>query len=149
MSTTRRADPRQSPEVRAKILAQIIDDMKKGWTDDALRKMLVSAFCYKRGDSRIQALVDEARAQSGVPDPDSIAGDGVALEDFYAYMPTHEYIFIPTREMWPAVSVNSRLFPIPVLEKDGTPALDAKGNPPRPACQCWRGFQFWTWLRQS
>lgn len=29
--------------------------------------------------------------------------------DFYAYMPTHQYIYIPTRELWSATSVDSRL----------------------------------------
>jgi hypothetical protein len=33
----------------------------------------------------------------------------VSYDDFVAYMPSHSYIFIPTREMWPASSVNSRL----------------------------------------
>ena len=33
----------------------------------------------------------------------------VALTDFYAYMPLHKYIFAPSRELWPASSVNSRL----------------------------------------
>ena len=36
---------------------------------------------------------------------------GVSLEDFHAYMPMHSYIFAPSREMWPATSVNSRLAP--------------------------------------
>ena len=31
------------------------------------------------------------------------------LEDFYAYMPQHRYIFAATRELWPAASVNARL----------------------------------------
>jgi hypothetical protein len=59
------------------------------------------------------------------------AGDGcgVAFGDFFAYMPNHQYIFVPTREMWPANSVNARLSPVPVKKKDGTPALDAKGRP--------------------
>jgi Bifunctional DNA primase/polymerase, N-terminal/Family of unknown function (DUF5906)/Primase C terminal 2 (PriCT-2) len=35
--------------------------------------------------------------------------DGVKLVDFVAYMPLHFYIFIPTREPWPATSVNARL----------------------------------------
>jgi hypothetical protein len=35
--------------------------------------------------------------------------DGVRLEDFLAYMPQHAYIFIPTREFWPAASVNARV----------------------------------------
>ena len=34
---------------------------------------------------------------------------GVSLEDFYAYMPKHDYIFTPTGEHWPAVSVNARI----------------------------------------
>src|SRR5262245_22431443 len=35
--------------------------------------------------------------------------EGVTLADFVGYMPTHSYIYIPTREMWPAASVNSRI----------------------------------------
>ena len=37
--------------------------------------------------------------------------EGVTLEDFYAYMPTHSYIFAPSRELWPASSVNARVRP--------------------------------------
>jgi hypothetical protein len=40
------------------------------------------------------------------------AEGGPKLEDFHAYMPTHNYIYEPTREMWPASSVNSRIAPI-------------------------------------
>lgn len=36
----------------------------------------------------------------------------VRLEDFVAYMPMHNYIFTPTREMWPSSSVNARIPPI-------------------------------------
>ena len=54
---------------------------------------------------------------------------GVALDDFYAYMPSHSYIFVPTREMWPASSVNSRLPAVPVLKEDGTPVVDENGKP--------------------
>lgn len=34
---------------------------------------------------------------------------GVSLEDFFAYMPMHNYIFEPSRELWPAASVNARI----------------------------------------
>lgn len=34
---------------------------------------------------------------------------GVTIDDFYAYMPEHKYIFTATRELWPAASVNGRL----------------------------------------
>jgi len=39
-------------------------------------------------------------------EPDRPAGSGVTLQDFYAHMPTHSYLFIPTRELWPSSSVN-------------------------------------------
>jgi hypothetical protein len=51
----------------------------------------------------------------------SAGAGGVSLDDFCAYMPQHFYIFTPTREPWPASSVNSRLPPMP----DGT---DDKGE---------------------
>jgi hypothetical protein len=41
---------------------------------------------------------------------------GVSLSDFYAYMPTHTYIFAPACEMWPKDSVNARIPPISVGE---------------------------------
>jgi Family of unknown function (DUF5906) len=53
---------------------------------------------------------------------------GVTINDFRAFMPTHSYIFEPSREMWPATSVNSRIPPIEVLDEDGKPAVDDKGN---------------------
>ena len=40
------------------------------------------------------------------------AGEGVSLDDFWAYMPMHSYIFAPTGEMWPSPSVNSRIPPV-------------------------------------
>jgi hypothetical protein len=45
------------------------------------------------------------------------ATNGVSLDDFYAYMPMHSYIYTPTREMWPAASVNSRLPSIQISPK--------------------------------
>lgn len=43
----------------------------------------------------------------------------IQLQDFVAYMPTHSYIFAPTRELWPASSVNQRV-PSP-LSPSGKP----------------------------
>ena len=41
---------------------------------------------------------------------------GVTVDDFVAYMPSHSFIYIPTREMWPTSSVNARCTsPIPDL----------------------------------
>jgi len=40
------------------------------------------------------------------------ADAGVKLQDFYAYMPMHNYIFAPSREPWPMTSVNARIPPV-------------------------------------
>ena len=36
------------------------------------------------------------------------ADEVVAVTDFYAYMPMHQYLFVPTRELWPGSSVNAK-----------------------------------------
>ena len=56
-------------------------------------------------------------------------GIGISLNDFYAYMPTHQYIFTPSGEIWPAASVNARLRRVGLFASDGTALLDAQGVP--------------------
>jgi hypothetical protein len=51
------------------------------------------------------------RGQEG-PEPPLPDDLPVRLEDFVAYMPMHNYIFTPTREPWPAASVNARIPPL-------------------------------------
>jgi hypothetical protein len=48
--------------------------------------------------------------------------EGVSLDDFHAYMPAHSYIFAPSREMWPASSINSRIAPVPTADGKTIPA---------------------------
>jgi hypothetical protein len=55
--------------------------------------------------------------------------EGISVENFYAYMPMHSYIYVPTREPWPVASVNARLPPMPVLDGKGKQKLDDKGRP--------------------
>ena len=67
---------------------------------------------------------------------------GVTLADFYAYMVMHSYIYAPSRELWPAVSVNARIAPIKV----GT---DADGNDVQISASHWldnfRPVEMMTW----
>jgi uncharacterized protein DUF5906 len=63
--------------------------------------------------------------------------EGVSVDDFHAYLPTHAYIFAPTREMWPASSVNARVLPVPVIDADGKPELDKKGEPKLISASVW------------
>jgi hypothetical protein len=52
----------------------------------------------------------------------------VSIDDFWAYMPMHSYIYAPSREMWPASSVNARIEPIPLLDAAGNPVHDKRGR---------------------
>jgi hypothetical protein len=48
--------------------------------------------------------------------PPGAVFNGVTVDDFVAYMPSHSYIYTPTCELWPAASVNARcMSPIPDL----------------------------------
>ena len=103
-----------------------------------------AAACGLAGDDG-QYAVDKTIASglnAGIklPHNDLIARpmkDGVLLEDFHAYMPTHSYIFAPSREMWPASSVNSRIAPVPLCNADGEPVLDAKDRPKLIPASAW------------
>jgi hypothetical protein len=82
-------------------------------------------------DNSIQFVLvgAKAKAERTIDDPTESAIEGIRVENFYAYMPMHNYIYIPTREPWPAASVNARLAPMPVLDGKGKQKLDDKGRP--------------------
>jgi hypothetical protein len=52
--------------------------------------------------------------------------NGISVDDFHAYMPMHQYIFEPSRDIWAASSVNARPPKIETVE-DG----ETKKVPPR------------------
>jgi hypothetical protein len=57
-----------------------------------------------------------------------LVGQGVGLEDFYASMENHNYFYVPTRQPWPATSVNARIGPVPLVDSNGNPLIDEKGK---------------------
>jgi hypothetical protein len=63
--------------------------------------------------------------------------EGVSLADFHAYMPSHTYMFAPTREMWAASSVNARVRSIPLTDARGEPVLDDEGKQKTMAATAW------------
>jgi hypothetical protein len=42
------------------------------------------------------------------------ADGAISLQDFYAYMPTHSFIYVPSRDHWSPASVDARLDPVQV-----------------------------------
>ena len=65
--------------------------------------------------TRRQLIVGQASAPTAPnkgeepPPANDDADFTLTLEDFVAYMPMHNYVCLPTREFWPAASVNSRI----------------------------------------
>jgi hypothetical protein len=67
----------------------------------------------------------------------TLVGQGVKLEDFYAYMEKHSYIYTPTRTPWPGSSVDARLGRVVLLDADGRPLLDDKNKPKTIPASLW------------
>lgn len=62
---------------------------------------------------------------------------GVQLSDFHAFMPAHNYIFAPSGEMWPGTSVNSRIPPVPLFDRNGEPVLGDDGKQVKLKANVW------------
>ena len=50
----------------------------------------------------------------------------VRLEDFVAYMQSHDYVYMPGGNFWPAARVDARLPPVPLVDKSGGPVINDK-----------------------
>lgn len=111
---------------------QLVNIAKKvsGVRVPVIRKML------EDGREKRRKEIAEILREKWPPPPPPVDGDGdypipdshkhTRLKEFRAYMPTHEFVYVPTREMWPAVSVNDQVPPIEVgVGEDEKPILIA------------------------
>ena len=57
-----------------------------------------------------EEIIARIKRDSGQYEPD--CHDILSAKNFYGYMPMHNYIYAPTRETWPASSVNARIPPV-------------------------------------
>jgi uncharacterized protein DUF5906 len=80
---------------------------------------------------------NRARKNGPRPAETTATATAVTLDDFYAYMPMHNYLYTPAREPWPASSVNARIPPVPLTQRDGRPALDDDGEQVTQAANAW------------
>jgi hypothetical protein len=122
-------------------ICELIKSAQKGHWDEARRQVFkfgrwVGGGAYDQSVA-FDELVTAAKANTSAPDdyepevrraflngvaqPEGpfIEDQGVLLDDFCAYMPQHQYIYIPTRELWPITSVNAR---IPTVDDKGLKA---------------------------
>jgi hypothetical protein len=80
---------------------------------------------YREPWTGLEAKVRRAVAD-GAREPRARAAGGVSLGDFVAYMQTHDCVFKPAGDFWPAARVDARLPPVKLTGKDGEPILDEK-----------------------
>ena len=50
-----------------------------------------------------EKITDKKEPQPGELPPD------IVIDDFYAYLPKHWYLYVPTQTLWPPATINSRL----------------------------------------
>jgi hypothetical protein len=66
-------------------------------------------------NEHIRTMIEEREfvptgEQCALPNVDG----AISLQDIFAYMPTHSFLYVPSREMWSASSVDARIEPIAV-----------------------------------
>jgi hypothetical protein len=97
-------------------------------------------------DTLLSEGLDAVRKRSDGASKIESLPEAVTLEDFYAYMPQHNYIYTPSREPWPGSSVNAR---IPPVDRNGKPVLDEDGEQVMQAASAWldknRAVEQMTW----
>lgn len=77
--------------------------------DEAEHAKRWPTFGREAGECVTLASIKFAARRSGWRDDAGAAAQAqeVMLTDFYAYLPAHRYLYIPTRELWPPESVDS------------------------------------------
>jgi hypothetical protein len=97
----------------------------RGWlSDEEISAALTAAmeangYAAEEGDKAVAATIASG-VKAGRLDPhEGLDSDAITLDDFVAYQPAHYFVFLPCKELWPAISVDSRLGKIPVVTAGG------------------------------
>ena len=118
------------PTLGTRTVAEVIASSKR-FVGETLADPL-EGWKYGRGKAKVlrmrdRCLMIHSFAHGGIKY--MLAGQGTRLADFRAYKPAHTYIYTPTGEPWPPISVDRTLPPVPLLDATGRPILDGHGKP--------------------
>jgi hypothetical protein len=138
------------------------------WTDHDIYTK-AAPFCDAGyADPKLVELVESARAKYGIKDPDipksallgaevlaAIAKDAppedaeriraAKFDDFQAYLPSHHYVFMPTRDAsWPMATIDDVLPRVQLFKADGTPVMTGSKKNPKPVT-----IKASTWLSRN
>ena len=118
----------------------LMHDATRAWAEAEMRAMAKRWGVDEKdaATASAAAVIQLKRKKEGfIHGKDTPLPPGVSLNDFRAYMPMHSFIFAPSREMWPASSVNSRIPPVLLFKPDGTPDLDDHGKQKTISASAW------------
>jgi hypothetical protein len=76
--------------------------------------------------AQTKGLADNEREMRRIYDKADGDGPAAQLEDFVAYMQSHDYVYMPAGDFWPAARVDARLPPVLLFDKNGKPMIDEK-----------------------
>src|SRR5262249_37117088 len=84
------------------------------WWEEAMSEPKPNVVEWTPEDETPENIVPLARAKKRRADQPALpnVGGGFSLEDIFAYRPTHSFIYVPSREMWSAASIDARIPPI-------------------------------------
>jgi hypothetical protein len=119
---------REHAEDKAAIAAPVATSVKIIHFRELEDKQDVSDWAAIAGNTLVELMARVERAEPWKPSAKPPRERSIKLSDFQAYLPMHSYLYVPTRDLWPAVAVNSQLPSVPVLNKDGSPRM-SNGNP--------------------
>jgi hypothetical protein len=74
----------------------------------------------RRWEASYRRKANRAKKRPALPNVEG----AISLEDIYAYMPMHSFIYVPSREMWSASSIDARIPPIKAPDR-----VDEAGKP--------------------
>ena len=84
-------------------------------------------------------IISDGKAKRHEPPPNRAVrpAGGIRVRHFRAYLEQHTYIYLPTRQPWPAGSVNACLPRMPVFDAKGQPVLNKNGEQPTMPASTW------------
>jgi hypothetical protein len=83
------------------------------------------------------------------PNLPTVLATKVSLQNFFAYLPLHKFIFVPTLDLWPSASVNARIPPVDLFDESGRAVKNKKDEQVQISASTWldkhKAVQQMTW----
>ncbi len=105
-----------------------VNDILREEGEDAVRAYHNSAEPFDESNPKFQKANHATNHQQQTTLESASAyvpAGGLSPDEFVAYMPQHSYVYMPSREMRPAASVNARV-PSPAKNSEGKPIAASK-----------------------